>query len=238
MNSKVKAGMAKTKKIKLALVGASGRMGEAVIKSMDESFELAWAQSESNSFDGLASARADVIIDFSQPQATLNWSKLFVGKKMPKALICTTGFSLAQKKLLEKQLSGQTYALVPNTSLGVFGMKKALELLSSIFDDRYQFHLTESHHVHKKDAPSGTALLLRDAVDKTRKSSQTPINSIRAGTDPGTHTVEIFGPHEKITITHSAESRQLFAEGALFLAKKLLASKKRGALNGVDDLMK
>ncbi len=230
-----------TKKIKLALVGSSGRMGQTILECLDSRFELVWSQGDKLSFDGLVESTAQVIIDFSQPKATLGWSKLFKGKKMPKALICTTGFSAKELSSLQTQLKGQSYAIVPNTSIGVLGTKKALEALSAIFDERYQFTLIESHHIHKKDSPSGTAIQLRDAIDNARpknsKRKKTEVFSFRAGTDPGTHRVEILGPHEKIVITHSAENRKLFAEGALHLAQKFFESRKTGALYGIDAII-
>lgn len=232
------------KKINVGLIGASGRMGKAIIdcsKKKNSEFDICWKGStRDKTLESLTTCGCDVIIDFSEPASTLRWTKEFVGKKMPKALICTTGFTPSQNKKLITQLKGKTYALAPNTSLGVFALNKVLKELSETLDKRYSFHLHENHHTKKKDAPSGTAKHLAKTIDEHRPPGRkkTKVTSSRVGDDPGTHTVEIFGPSEILSFTHQAEDRRLFAEGALFLAGKLYRSRKKGALKGVSDLIK
>lgn len=233
------------KKLRLALVGASGRMGQEVLKSLEasKSYDLVWHGSTRHQADisTLLKSKAQIIIDFSKPASTLKWAEAFKGKKQkaPVALICSTGFSSTQLAKLKKALVGSRYALVPNTSLGVLSLKKALDATLSTLDKRYKVEVIESHHIHKVDAPSGTAKQLLECAQNQAKAKKIAVNchSIRAGSDPGTHTIKIWGPHEQIELSHRAESRQLFAEGALHLAQKLVQTRKKGPFFGIDDFL-
>lgn len=229
-------------KTRWALVGTSGRMGQEILSAAKKQKfgELCWSGSTRSKADlaELMSSEPDVIIDFSQPASTLGWMNTFkkAGKKLPAAIIGTTGFTNREKKRF-LELAGpkgvkNKIALVPNTSLGVYATQKAIAAISSVLDDRYTLEMRESHHSKKKDAPSGTALYLADAA-----SQKVGFHSVRAGSDPGTHTMEIWGPSEKIELTHRAESRALFAEGALFLASVLLKTRKKGPFQGIDQLL-
>jgi len=105
----------------------------------------------------------------------------------------------------------------------------------------FKTKITEAHHIHKKDAPSGTALMLMDAVaegkewDSAKTKAEVEIKSIREGEIVGDHTVLFVGPSETIEITHRAQSRDAFARGALVAA--LFVSKKKNGLYGMADVL-
>jgi len=233
-------------KIKLALVGASGRMGKKVLEALSasddklaQSFSLVWSGSvrEKKDLKSLIASQPELVIDFSKPAGTLAWTEAYAGsKKLPAALICSTGFSARESSSLKKNLMGAAWARVPNTSLGIFAMAETLKKLAEILPADYTFTLHESHHAKKIDSPSGTGLFLKSVIESVRKE-KVQITSVRGGTDPGTHTVTIFGPHEKITLSHSAEDRALFARGSLVLGLALKKQKKTGPFT-LADLMK
>jgi 4-hydroxy-tetrahydrodipicolinate reductase len=229
-------------RLKLALVGASGRMGHKireVLSSADDpianAFDLVWHGStrDPKALASLTKCQADLIIDFSKPEATLSWVRAFTKVGAPPAtLICTTGFNFAELGTLKKSLKQSTWALVPNTSLGVFAMSESLKLLARTLPSDYAFSVHESHHAKKVDAPSGTGLFLKSLIESSRpKGEVVAISSVRGGSDPGTHTVTILGPFEKIVMTHSAEDRRLFARGALTLGLALVKQKTKNQVS-------
>lgn len=234
-------------KIALALVGASGRMGQKILEVLKDSsdnagreFAIVWQGSLRNPSEvaSLTSSGAEVLIDFSKPQGTLSWVRAFAKApqaKRPAALICATGFDATETKFLLSSLKTWKWALVPNTSLGVFAMAESLKVLASRLPEDYVFSIHESHHAKKVDSPSGTGLFLQRTIAALRpKQPAVEISSVRGGTDPGTHTVTILGPFEKLSFTHASEDRRLFARGALVLGRSLSQSKKKGQHQLVD----
>jgi 4-hydroxy-tetrahydrodipicolinate reductase len=228
-------------RLNLALVGSSGRMGHKIkelLSSPDDPiasvFNLVWHGSARDPRDlaSLTKSKADVIIDFSKPEATLSWVRAYTKTGTPPAtLICTTGFNFTELGVLKKSLKNCSWSLVPNTSLGVFAMSESLKLLARTLPADYAFSIHESHHAKKVDAPSGTGLFLQSLIEKERPNGSTvAISSVRGGSDPGTHTVTILGPYEKITMTHSAEDRRLFARGALTLGLALVKQKSKNQI--------
>lgn len=220
--------------IRLGLVGAGGRMGKEIVEITQETpkqwkLEFANAKSEVAGFkttrddvNALAKSAADVVIDFSSPEAMRALLKAL--GKSPKPLVSgTTGITDADLKAL-KALSKKTAVFwAPNTSLGVATLKKALQSLSAVAD--YDFQVEEVHHRFKKDAPSGTAKLLKDEVDKvTRKPSPAAL-SMRGGGVPGLHRVWAFGPEEWLCFEHMALQRKVFARGAVQVARWIVKQK-------------
>jgi 4-hydroxy-tetrahydrodipicolinate reductase len=231
-----------TPRLNLALVGSSGRMGHKIMELLSSSddpiagsFNLVWQGSarDSKALTSLTKCKADLIIDFSKPEATLSWVRAYTKTGTPPAtMICTTGFNFAELAVLKKSLKNCSWALVPNTSLGVFAMSESLKLLARTLPADYAFSVHESHHAKKVDAPSGTGLFLQSLIESARpKGAVVPISSVRGGSDPGTHTVTILGPYEKITMTHSAEDRRLFARGALTLGLALVKQKTKNQIS-------
>jgi len=159
--------------------------------------------------------RAQVAIDFTTPQAAVANIELCLEAGCP-VVVGTTGWygELARVRgLVEKKKGALLWA--PNFSVGVALVRalcaRAGELLRGL--EGYDVHLTDVHHAQKKDAPSGTALLLRDALAASGR--EVPITSIRTGSVPGRHEVSIDGPYEQVVIGHEARSRRVFADGAL-----------------------
>jgi 4-hydroxy-tetrahydrodipicolinate reductase len=164
----------------------------------------------------------DVVVDFSSPEAALKNAKVFSRMKV-NIVIGTTGFSkIALKKLLilaSTHKNGIVYA--PNITLGVNVLMLLTNLAANILNN-YDFQITEIHHKHKKDSPSGTAKKIAVEIEKGLTSSgninkeiQVPITAVRAGGVVGKHEVMIIGEDDKIEISHESFSRRAFALGAL-----------------------
>ncbi|HEY9060757.1 MAG TPA: 4-hydroxy-tetrahydrodipicolinate reductase [Pseudobacteroides sp.] len=166
--------------------------------------------------------RPDVVVDFSSPEAALKNARVFSRMKV-NIVIGTTGFSkLGLKKLLvlaTKHRNAIVYA--PNITLGVNVLMLLTNLASNILSN-YDFQITEIHHKHKKDAPSGTAKKIAVEIEKGLLASgnsvgniDVPITAVRAGGVVGKHEVMIIGEDDKIEISHESFSRRAFALGAL-----------------------
>jgi len=167
-------------------------------------------------------SKPDVVVDFSSPEAALKNAKVFSKMKV-NIVIGTTGFSkIGLKKLLvlaSKHRNAIVYA--PNITLGVNVLMLLTNLASNILNN-YDFQITEIHHKHKKDAPSGTAKKIATEIEKGIKASgslnenkEIPITAVRAGGVVGKHEVMIIGEDDKIEISHESFSRKAFALGAL-----------------------
>ena len=190
---------------------------------------------------------ADVVIDFSRPEALAEVCS-YVRRTGTPLLSGTTGLSAAQKAALESLGTAAPVLWSANFSLGVAVFVRALQAVSGVLKPDFDIEITEVHHNQKADAPSGTAKLLLDAIDPQhqltpvygregncgkRAPNEVGIHALRGGTVAGTHTVQFFGPDEEFSITHRAASRQIFVNGALHMARLL-----PGKSNGVYDLQK
>lgn len=179
----------------------------------------------------------DVLIDFTRPAATLAHLDICVrtGRRI---VIGTTGFDDAGRKRIED--AGRKIAVVfaPNMSVGVNLCFRLLEIAAQVLGDEADVEIVEAHHRHKVDAPSGTALRMGEVVARARgralkelavygprsgerKSGSIGFASIRAGEIVGDHTALFAGSGERVEITHRAESRLTFANGALRAARWL-----------------
>ncbi len=176
---------------------------------------------------------ADVIIDFTSINATLQHIKLASEKK--KAMVIgTTGFSKQELEPIKEFSKNTPIVLAPNMSVGVNLLLKVLQDIARVLGDDYDIEIVEAHHRLKKDAPSGTAMkmaqVIADAVNRnlddvavyTRKGligertkKEIGIQTLRGGDVVGEHTVFFYGLGERIEITHKASSRDTFARGAL-----------------------
>ena len=171
---------------------------------------------DANVWDGV-----DVAVDFSMPEV--------VGRNAPvlarrgiNLVIGTTGWQEDERSVREAVIAGGVGAVVaPNFSTGVVLFEAIVARASSLFGARPDFHafVHEAHHSAKKDAPSGTALLLRRAMEQSGFPRPIDVSSTRAGFIPGTHTVGFDGPAETVTLTHAARDRSGFARGALTAAQ-------------------
>lgn len=170
----------------------------------------------------------DVIIDFSQPAALkplLCWCIL---TKTP-VVIATTGLGPEEYRIIQEASKQIPVFQSANMSLGINVLSKALKLISPILGNDFDIEIIEKHHRMKKDAPSGTALLLEDSIGRS-----CPSHSVRAGSIPGEHTVIFAGTDEVIELTHIAYSRTIFARGALAAARFLI--KQPPGLYNMNDL--
>ena len=254
------------KKINLAITGCMGRMGQQLIKSLKSNkiFKLV-ALTENTAvnkkFNGVkpemntakAFNKADIIIDFTVPGCTLEILNI-ASKLKKKVVIGTTGFSLKEEKIIKNYSKKIPILKAGNMSLGVNLLMYLTEIASKSLDDRYLSKIFEVHHKHKKDYPSGTALMLGKGIaDGKNKDLYSLIgkkylnkkefpygkkvnfNSIRKGEIIGEHAVKFSSGKEIITLNHEAFDRTLYSDGALTAARWLM-KKKRG-LYSMRDLM-
>lgn len=223
--------------IRLLVCGASGRMGLRVLAlaSADDRFAISARVSRATA-DTLSESlgSADVVIDFSVPEASLRAAALCAQAKKPIA-IGTTGFTKAQQEKLASLAGKTAIFLAPNFSPGVFVLGRlAAEAARALAG--WDAAISETHHKTKKDAPSGTALSLAATVASARGGGTVPSASLRVGDVVGEHTLTLAGPFERLELTHRAHSRDLFAAGALDAAA-WLAGRKPG-LYGMGDFLK
>ncbi len=206
---------------KIAIAGA-GRMGKAIadgIASMDD-LQLAGTWGRGDDLDALI-AEADVVIDFSLPEGTM--AVLEAVKRHGTPLVCgVSGLTDEQMARVD-----ETAAVVPivydrNMSLGIAVLARAVRDAAASLGTDFEVEISEVHHVHKKDAPSGTALKLGEAVAGARGEPGTGsvrFHSERRGEVPGDHEVSLKSPTERLTFAHSVTTRQVFADGAIRAAR-------------------
>ena len=249
---------------RILLHGCSGAMGQMIAKlAKDEADVQVVAGVDSRETEGLAfpfyksvadvKEAADVVIDFSVAEATDALLDACVAKKLP-VVLCTTGLSEAQTAHM-KEASKQIAVLKSaNMSLGInLLLMLVKEITPALRDAGFDIEIVEQHHRRKVDAPSGTALALADAArdavtDKTlsytydrssgrqaRDADEIGISAVRGGTIVGEHDVIFAGEDEVITLKHSAQSRAVFAKGALAAAKFL--NGKQAGFYGMEDVL-
>ena len=198
-------------------------------------------------------AAGRILIEFSVPEATLGHLRL-VAQRGGRAVIGTTGFSAAERAEVEALARNAAIMLSPNMSVGVNVAFRVLREMARLLGDDYDVEITEIHHRFKKDAPSGTALGMAEAVaaalgrdlpsvsvygrqgmpgERTRK--EIGIMSLRSGDVVGEHTVSFGALGERLELTHRAHSRDTFARGAL-RAARFVASAPPGLYSMQDVL--
>jgi len=231
------------KPLKIVLCGAAGRMGlqVAALIAGDERFALVAGIDRSagpswKTPDSLPGAlgQADALVDFSSPESSIAFVTEAARAGKP-AVVGTTGFTKEQSERLKA--AGKAIALLVSPNMSP-GMNLMYELVSRAAASlpRYDAAVTESHHTMKKDAPSGSAKRLVEAVQAGRKSDvPVPALSIRAGDIVGDHSVLFAGPGERLELSHRAHSREVFARGALEAAL-WLRGRKPGAYTMRDFL--
>ena len=159
----------------------------------------------------------DIIIDVTTSQATINLINFLTEKKINKKLIIgTTGFTDEDLNIIKNYSIKNAVILCPNFSDGIQNMIKMIRNLDKVWKIA---NIIDIHHIHKKDSPSGTALLLKKELEK--KEIITNIESRREGEVIGTHTIILNGKNEQITLSHNAENRNIFAKGCINLIEKI-----------------
>jgi 4-hydroxy-tetrahydrodipicolinate reductase len=163
----------------------------------------------------------DVAIDFSSPQAVLT-NVPALARRRVNVVVGTTGWAAHEAELRKIAAdAGIGVVAAPNFSTGVVVFEAIVAHAARLLAPQTEFaaFLHEAHHGAKKDAPSGTALLLKDAAASAGFGRPIDVSSTRAGYIPGTHTFGFDGPAETITLTHTARDRTAFARGALAAAQ-------------------
>ncbi len=246
------------KKIKLAITGCMGRMGQQIIKSAKSNRNFTVTVLTENrlinkKINGInislnnerAFKKVDVIIDFTIPKCTFEVLKI-ASKLKKKVVIGTTGFTKKEEDLIKKYSKKISILKAGNMSLGINLLMYLTEITSASLGNNYLSKVFEVHHRHKKDHPSGTALMLGKgiAIGKNKNfynligkkylnkksfpyGKKINFNSIRKGEIIGEHEVKFSSGKEIITLNHEAFDRALYSEGAL-TAAKWLNSKKPG----------
>jgi 4-hydroxy-tetrahydrodipicolinate reductase len=254
------------KKINLAITGCLGRMGQQLIKSSksNNNFKIV-ALTESKTINKKISGikldintneafkKADVIIDFTIPKCTLEILKI-ASKLKKRIVIGTTGFTQNEERTIKKYAKKIPILKAGNMSLGVNLLMYLTEIVSGSLGDNYLSKVLEVHHKHKKDHPSGTALMLGNGIANGKNKNlynligkkflnkksfpfgkKINFNSIRKGEVIGEHEVSFSSGKEIIKLNHEAFDRALYSDGALSAAKWL--SNKRAGLYSMRDLL-
>ena len=254
------------KKINLAITGCLGRMGQQLIKSSKNnkdfkivtltenrivSKKISGVKLELNTVN--AFRKASVIVDFTVPRCTLQVLKI-ASKLKKRVVIGTTGFSKREENLIKKLSKKIPILKAGNMSLGVNLLMYLTEITSKSLSYNFLTKVYEVHHKHKKDHPSGTALMLGKGIaDGKNKNFYNLIgkkylnkktfpygkkinfNSIRKGNAIGEHEVSFSSGKEIITLNHESFDRALYSEGALSASKWLM--KKKPGLYSMRDLL-
>ena len=200
--------------------GRMGRLVEQLAPAHD--CEIA-AIIERGQAAGTVTASFDVAIDFSAADAVPATVRALAAMRRNVA-IGTTGWQSREAELREvAELGGIGVLAAANFSLGLNAFQLVVEEAARRFaaQAEYGAWIHEAHHVMKKDAPSGTALLLKSAMTGAGYGRAIDVSSTRAGNIPGTHTVGFDGPADTVTLTHTVRDRAVFAHGALEAAKWL-----------------
>lgn len=217
--------------MKIALIGhgAMGKLIEQLALGTGHEIAVVIADEDTGlSVDELAAklAGADVAIDFTVADAVRRNVEACVAAKVP-LVEGTTGWN-DQRTDIERIVSDGNGAVVfgANFSIGVNLFYRIVEHAAELIAKfpEYEAFIEEQHHSRKKDAPSGTALKLKDIVAE-HVESEISVSSTRAGNIPGTHTVGFDGPADQITLTHTARSREGFATGAILAAEWIVGKK-------------
>lgn len=241
--------------------GCNGRMGRTVISQIENFGNLNLIGGFDVKLDETANfpiftnledinVKIDVIVDFSYTIGTLNMLEYAVKKHIP-IVIATTGFTEEEEKKIKGYSKSLPIFKSSNMSFDINLMSKIVsEVAKKLYDS--DIEIIETHHNQKKDSPSGTALLLANAINEVfdnkkeyvfdrhskkekRSTNEIGFSSIRGGNIVGEHTVQFYSPYETFEIKHTSYSRNVFADGAL-KAVEFLVNKPNGFYN-MNDLV-
>lgn len=245
----------------ILLNGASGRMGNEVAMRVEkeENMQIVAGIGLEEDLTGKfpiyskiedVKEKIDVIIDFSVPKATFKVLEYAEKEKTP-IVIATTGFSNDELEKIEELSKEIPIFRSANMSLDINLMAEIVKKVAKVLQDT-DIEIIETHHNRKIDAPSGTAILLADAINEVlenkkeydfnrmqkrepRNKNEIGFSSIRGGNIVGEHTVAFFGENETLEIKHTSYSRQVFVEGAIKSAKFIIT--KENGLYNMNDLI-
>jgi len=225
----------------ICLIGASGRMGNAIQAQLGKSvviYPFTRLNADNSSTLIAAMAKSEIAIDFSNPHNLA--IALDACIKNQKPYLCgTTGLEAEHHRLLTIAAEKIPVLYTANTSMGLAILKKAVALVTKSLANhslgsRSTITISEVHHRFKKDMPSGTALALGDMIHQITDTPPT-YASIRGGNVVGTHTVHFFQEDEVITLSHECLNRNVFADGAIKAAAWLV--RQPSGLYSLDDLL-
>ncbi len=262
-------GFTVTQKTSIALLGISGRMGRTLLTGIQQSNDLrlsggldspdsSWVNQDAGLLAGSATTGviisadaskaiqgAQAAIAFALPQATPAIVAACAAAKVP-LVLGTTGHSAEQRAVLDAAAKQIPIVMASNFSLGVNLLFKLAELAARTLNTDYDAEIFEAHHRHKKDAPSGTALSIGEAVAKgrettldkdavwarhgetgAREAGKIGFSVLRGGDIIGDHTLTFAGLGERIELTHRAQDRMAFASGALHAARWVIGQAPR-----------
>ena len=245
----------------ILLNGASGRMGNEVAMRVEkeENMQIVAGIGLEEDLSGKfpiyskiedVKEKIDVIIDFSVPKATFKVLEFAKKEKTP-IVIATTGFSKDELEKIEELSKEIPIFRSANMSLDINLMAEIVKKVAKVLQDT-DIEIIETHHNRKIDSPSGTAILLADAINEVlenkkeydfnrmqkrepRNKNEIGFSSIRGGNIVGEHTVAFFGENETLEIKHTSYSRQVFVEGAIKSAKFIIT--KENGLYNMNDLI-
>jgi len=236
--------------IRMIIHGCMGRMGQVLTATAESASDVEvvagidlLAGEGDTDFPVFASlqecrAEADVVVDFSSPKALSSLLKGVKEKKIP-LIIATTGHTQEDRALIAEASETVPIFVSANMSLGVNLLSEMAQKAATVLGESFDIEIIERHHNQKKDAPSGTALLLADSINEVflqgkryvygrhgreelRQGSELGIHAIRGGTVVGEHEIVFAGKDELVELRHSAASRHIFALGALEAVRYLL----------------
>jgi 4-hydroxy-tetrahydrodipicolinate reductase len=242
---------------RIIMSGCNGRMGQVITRLVNDNNDFTIVagfdvfDKISNTYPVFADIKecnidADVIIDFSNPNAMENILGYAIDKKLP-IVMCTTGLSKTQNEKLDEASKIIPVFQSANMSLGINLLIDLVKKAAKILEGNFDIEIIEKHHNQKLDAPSGTALAIADEINsalnekceyvydrhskmKKRSSTEIGIHAMRGGTIVGDHSVIFAGNDEIIEINHTATSKEIFAVGAL-KAAGFIHGKKPGKYN-------
>ena len=249
--------------IRVILHGYKGRMGKVLVEMISEANDMQVVAGIDHNADNNVdfptfkslqecNIACDVIIDFSNHQAIpslLNFSSI---NKVP-TIVATTALTEKELNLLYEHSKSIPIFYSANMSIGINAIANCLKLITPVLEDSFNIEIIEKHHNQKKDSPSGTALLLANAINgecKTKKEyiygrhgnddecsiNHLGIHALRGGTIPGEHTIIYAGNDEIIEIKHTALSRNIFANGAINAARFIV--QQNAGLYDMNNLLK
>ena len=235
--------------LRIALIG-NGKMGRMIdsLCAQDGRFEVAGfvGPGACETLDEIGPA--DVAVDFSYPGNVTMMLECALRRRLP-LVIGTTGLSAQQEDEIRAASAQLPIVRALNFSTGMAVMRRLARMASDALREDFDIEIVETHHNQKEDAPSGSAVALLESVDPDgefavvcgrkgrpgRRGHEIGVHSLRGGTVAGEHSVRFFGPMEEIELRHRADSREIFARGALRAAQFAVSAKP--GLYTVDDVI-
>ena len=225
---------------RIGIIGSEGRMGQALVRAIEAAGHECSGGVDRGGHVAALADRSDVLVDFSAPAALENNLHAAIGAGIP-LVIGTTGLQAPHHTAIDCAARDVPVLQTGNTSLGVTLLAHLVREAAARLGPEWDIEIVEMHHRMKVDAPSGTALLLgeaaaegrgihlaansergRDGHTGARANGAIGFASLRGGTVAGEHAVILAGEHERLTLSHSAEDRTIFAHGAVRAAAWLI----------------